>query len=91
MARFGSRRSDHAVVLKQCTSKHTGNMRPKLAKDGRKWKMRRDKWLQKSVAIVSKVKAGLPTPRDIMKAANNTQGISPHTIKLSELLSRKER
>ena len=52
-------------------------MRPKLAKDGRKWKKRRDKWLQKSVAIVSKVKAGLPTPRDIMKAANNTQGISP--------------
>jgi hypothetical protein len=70
-ARFGSRRADSEIVLKDCKLQHTGVPRGPLDAGGRRWKQRRKGRLANSVDNVCLVKASEPKPMDVKKTAAN--------------------
>ena len=74
-AKIGSRRRDGRFILKKTNLFHKGKTRPHRAKDGRRWKQRRQGKLDGAIRGVRRAKDGAPTPKDVVKAAANLDGV----------------
>jgi hypothetical protein len=72
--KFGTRKIDCKIILKNCYPTHSGLLRSRQASDGRKWKTRKMPLLDKTIEKVCMVKSAKPVPQDIMKTAGNVDG-----------------